>query len=1177
MSFDYVSLSGLDSLQAGELQAGQRIPILTAEGLLMAPWSLIASEITNPLLARIEYLEENGGGGGGSSIWPTARTITLSGAITGSVALDGSQNVSMTTSIADASLSIAKVSGLQTQLNNIGAATNNRWGTGYTEGPQPSTFGGNLNLLSGATFVNTEAGTSNAPDAGNSFLILQNGPANYGQQIALRNGESWIRGQHLGTWSGWNKLWTSANLDPALLLLKSEVATSATQLANSRTFSLGGVITATGVGFNGTGNVALTTAIADGALTIAKISGLQISLDARYSFRGELAGALNAVTFSGLYSQTTAGNATVPNNYPIALAGMLRVVNYGSVITQEYLTSSNTIYHRVYTGGAWTTWTRSWTTADFDPTTKLDKTGGTITGDLVLNGTTGGGTIAVQNQVRASHFVTVRPDNGATGNWMLETYNGEAISNNFRGGIFRNEDRLAFVNSMVGGFWRAVSINNAGALNYEVGTTIHSIYHAGNFNPAMPVPTGGVLSVGDSAGTHLRFRNDGRYSVNGGTTWRELNESPGAITNPRYDTINIGPDDDIWLYEEGAGSGTLGLRTGDSTARKYFYFRNNGNFHVADGRVLIGPAGNEAWHVGNFDPATKLDTTANAATATRLQTPRTINGVNFDGSANITIPISLGDSPTITGATLFDVNGGSTGMAFIRNYGATGITFDAVNAANNAYVPLNLRGSAVTINDATVWHASNFNPATKLNARPEIDGVAHSITDWNLAITNGWFMGAGALNAPAAVGGNWLMGQVTQHNPNWVQQDVFQFTAGAATAHYKRHNNNGTWTAWTASQDFMGEISARMETGTSAYWADLPSDAQAGAFAIRWGGTRQWQLGIESSGAFKIWGYTAAGAFSTTAVEIARNGNTEIGGTLTANGGIRSKGALAMLGWYDRSTNVEWGFYSSTAGQAYLWKAGVGNLVSFNDDGSIHPQRLSAGWDSGVGGSINCSNWFRTTGPTGIFFSDYGGGVHMTDTTYVRAYNGKAMAATFFEATGGFSPQTSATSASFRAAGNYGGGFSMIDGGYHLTMYSNGGNFRFGFGSGSITSSPIGLNKDGTVVAADFALSSDATLKDELGPLVFNGRLRPVSFTWLATGKKDFGFMAQDVQKLYPEAVMLDADTGKLRLTQGKLTAVLASQLNQTDDRVEALQTEVADLKTQLDELRQLVENMRKQ
>ncbi len=39
--------------------------------------------------------------------------------------------------------------------------------------------------------------------------------------------------------------------------------------------------------------------------------------------------------------------------------------------------------------------------------------------------------------------------------------------------------------------------------------------------------------------------------------------------------------------------------------------------------------------------------------------------------------------------------------------------------------------------------------------------------------------------------------------------------------------------------------------------------------------------------------------------------------------------------------------------------------------------------------SIYANNWFRAQGQSGLYFQDYGGGWHMTDSTWIRAYNGK--------------------------------------------------------------------------------------------------------------------------------------------------------------------------------------------
>jgi hypothetical protein len=46
------------------------------------------------------------------------------------------------------------------------------------------------------------------------------------------------------------------------------------------------------------------------------------------------------------------------------------------------------------------------------------------------------------------------------------------------------------------------------------------------------------------------------------------------------------------------------------------------------------------------------------------------------------------------------------------------------------------------------------------------------------------------------------------------------------------------------------------------------------------------------------------------------------------------------------------------------------------------------------GGQFYANDWFRPEGTSGLYFQSYGGGWHMTDTSWIRAYNGKAIYAT---------------------------------------------------------------------------------------------------------------------------------------------------------------------------------------
>lgn len=156
------------------------------------------------------------------------------------------------------------------------------------------------------------------------------------------------------------------------------------------------------------------------------------------------------------------------------------------------------------------------------------------------------------------------------------------------------------------------------------------------------------------------------------------------------------------------------------------------------------------------------------------------------------------------------------------------------------------------------------------------------------------------------------------------------------------------------------------------------------------------------------------------------------------------------------------------------------------------------------------------------------------------------------------SPNVSADRAAFRAWGNYGGGYGIIDGSYQICMYSIGGNLNFGFGSSGNAPSKASLNQNGTFYATDYAINSDESLKTSIVDLGYNGRLRPVEFDWIEGGKHDLGFIAQDVQKKYPDAVQLDAVTGKLRLSPMKLIAVLSSQVNSLEDRLAQLEALVA-------------------
>ena len=87
--------------------------------------------------------------------------------------------------------------------------------------------------------------------------------------------------------------------------------------------------------------------------------------------------------------------------------------------------------------------------------------------------------------------------------------------------------------------------------------------------------------------------------------------------------------------------------------------------------------------------------------------------------------------------------------------------------------------------------------AAAINHGRHIPNTCQSITDWNSAVTNGWYMANNATNAPTA--NTWYFGEVIAHSSNYVLQTVYAFTKNTDAKlinKYIRARMNGTWGAW---------------------------------------------------------------------------------------------------------------------------------------------------------------------------------------------------------------------------------------------------------------------------------------------------------------------------------------------------------------------------------------------
>jgi hypothetical protein len=122
----------------------------------------------------------------------------------------------------------------------------------------------------------------------------------------------------------------------------------------------------------------------------------------------------------------------------------------------------------------------------------------------------------------------------------------------------------------------------------------------------------------------------------------------------------------------------------------------------------------------------------------------------------------------------------------------------------------------------------------------------------------------------------------------------------------------------------------------------------------------------------------------------------------------------------------------------------------------------------------------------------------------------------------------------YQKPAGWGGGVTSFD------FYSDGGSFGAGY-SGTLNAY---FNSDGNFVGKTYSSTSSIQYKTNVKPLenaleIIN-KLDGVRFDWKDTGKSDIGLIAEDVDKVLPEFVIKDEETGKPQgVDYGKITSVL--------------------------------------
>ena len=117
------------------------------------------------------------------------------------------------------------------------------------------------------------------------------------------------------------------------------------------------------------------------------------------------------------------------------------------------------------------------------------------------------------------------------------------------------------------------------------------------------------------------------------------------------------------------------------------------------------------------------------------------------------------------------------------------------------------------------------------------------------------------------------------------------------------------------------------------------------------------------------------------------------------------------------------------------------------------------------------------------------------------------------------------------------------------------GNLYVSTSGAAIGSGAGNVHADGTMYAQAFLTPSDPLLKTDVRPLATPTRLpTPVEFTWIRSGLRDIGFLADDVAAVSPFCVSVDATCGKQHVDYAKLVTLCMAEIRALRDRVTALE-----------------------
>jgi hypothetical protein len=657
------------------------------------------------------------------------------------------------------------------------------------------------------------------------------------------------------------------------------------------------------------------------------------------------------------------------------------------------------------------------------------------------------------------------------------------------------------------------TLSNIGGTGYQIGGGVSGGLYFDSQNIAIRANTNASASAGVYIQNYAGTSNWGLFQATGTTLGTNTTISGTLSVNDP--STNDASSLTINAASSASGANIKLIGNGATTPNKYI------RAQAGDFQIFNSAYSAAIWQLDDSGNQTNYgNLTVNGA--------MTFNGAMTANTITTTGTATFGSSVNFFGDTNFYLteNGGNPLMNFNPNMFITGnrsANSIVVNVSSGNYVTFTNAGAVISTNKVQAlgmgnigqFEMPNGSSSTWYNAAWRNDG------------TNIYLLSSVANTTQAgAQTASWNTFRPFQYNlangaVSINADGLTTLTLGGPTTHTA---------AWNASQ---GQIYLNDTTANGNYiqWADV--GVAAPSFTTRSLGTKLvlWSNMSSTSAdyAFGISSSTLWSSVPTTGSQFQWYGGTTVAATLSGAGALTLAGNLAVNGG-----TVTASTFSGTANNAnYLAGYGIGSFV-LNNSGTY---------------SINITGSANYLG--GTYYTSY---VQNNGGTYSINITGNAGYAT----NAGYASSAGAVNGLVTTAGiTFASGVSMYQDagtGDYVREMSTSGDYWFVW------------KDNGTYTTSDARLKTNAVKLENAKDIVKS--IGAYRFTWVKDGRSDIGFLAQEVQQLYPEVVMSRKtskyDFDVFHVDYARMVPVLFEATKETMDEVDTLKSEIDELKALL-------------